>query len=223
MTGPDPYADWDAAYVLGALSSAERRAYEEHVDDCARCATAVAELGMLPGLLRLVPDEDGTALLRAEPEPGPGPPPAALPRRRRGRVLAVAALIVAVLLAGGIGAAVVRSGRDDVPRGTVALTLAGVAPSPLRATVRLTPTSWGTEVAMTCTYAGDYGDRHRYALYVVDGSGQRQLVSRWQAGPGDTARTTGSTDLVAGAIERVELEAADGTVLLAGTPGAGHR
>lgn len=213
MTGPDPYADWDAAYVLGALSSAERRAYEDHVDDCARCATAVAELGMLPGLLRLVPDEDGAALL-AGPEVVPAP--AAPPRRRRSRV---SAAVLAVLLVGAIGiGGVVLGNRAEEPPDSVAVTLAGVAPSPLRATVRLTPTSWGTEIAMTCTYAGDYGDRHRYALYVVDGAGERQLVSRWQAGPGDTARTTGSTDLAPGAIRRVELEAADGTVLLAGAP-----
>ncbi|MBU2695806.1 anti-sigma factor [Pimelobacter sp. 30-1] len=213
MTGPDPYADWDAAYVLGALSSAERRAYEDHVDDCARCATAVAELGMLPGLLRLVPDEDGAALL-AGPEVVPAP--AAPARRRRSRV---SAAVLAVLLVGAVGiGGVVLGNRAEEPPGSVAVTLAGVAPSPLRATVRLTPTSWGTEIAMTCTYAGDYGDRHRYALYVVDGAGERQLVSRWQAGPGDTARTTGSTDLAPGAIQRVELEAADGTVLLAGAP-----
>ncbi|WP_418057916.1 anti-sigma factor family protein [Pimelobacter simplex] len=213
MTGPDPYADWDAAYVLGALSSAERRAYEDHVDDCARCATAVAELGMLPGLLRLVPDEDGAALL-AGPEVVPAP--AAPPRRRRSRATAA---VLAVLLVGAIGiGGVVLGNRAEEPPDSVAVTLAGVAPSPLRATVRLTPTSWGTEIAMTCTYAGDYGDRHRYALYVVDGAGERQLVSRWQAGPGDTARTTGSTDLAPGAIQRVELEAADGTVLLAGAP-----
>ncbi|XBB65396.1 zf-HC2 domain-containing protein [Nocardioides sp. WV_118_6] len=213
MTGPDPYTDWDAAYVLGALSSAERRAYEDHVDDCARCATAVAELGMLPGLLRLVPDEDGAALL-AGPEVVPAP--AAPARRRRSRV---SAAVLAVLLVGAIGiGGVVLGNRAEEPPDSVGVTLAGVAPSPLRATVRLTPTSWGTEIAMTCTYAGDYGDRHRYALYVVDGAGERQLVSRWQAGPGETARTTGSTDLAPGAIRRVELEAADGTVLLAGAP-----
>lgn len=219
MTGTDPYADWDAAYVLGALPSAERREYETHVDDCARCAAAVAELGMLPGLLRLLPDDDGVALL-AEPArdvvPTRAPERAPVARvRGRGKALAVAA---AVLLVGGIGTGVVVVARDDAPPAGRTVALAGIAASPLRATVRLTPTSWGTEIAMTCTYAGDYGDRHPYALYVVDGAGNRQLVSRWQAGPGDTARTTGSTDLAAGAIERVELQAADGTVLLAGAP-----
>lgn len=215
-----PYADWDAAYVLGALSSTERRAYEAHVDDCARCAAAVAEVGMLPGLLRLVPDDTAAGLLAAAPAdvaPAPvqGPRPAR-PRGRR-RALAVAA---AVLLAGGAVTGAVVASRDDAPPAARTVALAGVAdqPVPLRATVRLTPTAWGTAIAMTCTYTGRYGDRYRYALYVVDDAGQRQLVSRWQAGPGETARTTGSTDLAPSAIQRVELRAADGTVLLAGAP-----
>ena len=35
----------DAAYVLGALSSAERREYEDHVDGCPRCGYAYQREG----------------------------------------------------------------------------------------------------------------------------------------------------------------------------------
>ena len=35
--GPDPYAEWDAAYVLGALSPAERLEFEGHLSGCGRC------------------------------------------------------------------------------------------------------------------------------------------------------------------------------------------
>ena len=38
----DPFAHWDAAYVLGALDADDRRAYERHLDDCDHCSMAVA-------------------------------------------------------------------------------------------------------------------------------------------------------------------------------------
>ena len=220
----DPYADWDGAYVLGALSSAERREYEDHIDGCARCAAAVAELGMLPGLLRMLPDEDGVAYLAADPPPAvlvraeEGAPDRQRRQRRPARARRLLAAAAAVVVVGGVGTGVVLAHRDAAPpaHGDVqTVALASVVPNPLTASVQLTPTAWGTKVAMTCTYGGGYGGRHRYDLYVVDAAGHRQLVSRWQAAPGDTARTSGATDLPRAAISRVELRAADGTLLLA--------
>ncbi|WP_164861876.1 zf-HC2 domain-containing protein, partial [Microbacterium sp. CPCC 204701] len=35
------FADWDAAYVVGALSPADRRMFEEHVDACLACRDAL--------------------------------------------------------------------------------------------------------------------------------------------------------------------------------------
>ena len=34
---PDPYREWDAAYVLGALSPRDRRAFEQHLATCPAC------------------------------------------------------------------------------------------------------------------------------------------------------------------------------------------
>ena len=45
------YAHDDGAYVLGALSPAERAAYERHLSTCSACREAVAEIAVLPGLL----------------------------------------------------------------------------------------------------------------------------------------------------------------------------
>ena len=46
----DQFRDWDAAYVLGALSPEDRRAYEEHLRTCDACRAALGELAGIPGL-----------------------------------------------------------------------------------------------------------------------------------------------------------------------------
>src|SRR4051794_40547905 len=52
--GSDAYAEWDAAYVLGALAPAERLEFEGHLALCTRCRASVAEIAGLPGLLAQV-------------------------------------------------------------------------------------------------------------------------------------------------------------------------
>ncbi len=34
----DAFKDWDAAYVLGALSADDRKEYENHLAHCAECS-----------------------------------------------------------------------------------------------------------------------------------------------------------------------------------------
>src|ERR1700753_2641377 len=48
------YAQWDAAYVLGSLSAADRREFEAHLEECPACREAVAELSGIPALLSLL-------------------------------------------------------------------------------------------------------------------------------------------------------------------------
>ena len=45
----DEFAEWDAAYVLGALSPSDRRAYERHLAECDACRAAVADLAVSTG------------------------------------------------------------------------------------------------------------------------------------------------------------------------------
>ncbi|MFI2489569.1 anti-sigma factor family protein [Promicromonospora kroppenstedtii] len=68
----DEFAEWDAAYVLGALSPSDRRAYERHLAGCAACRSAVAELAGLPGLLGTISPAHARAL--TEDDAGPGEP-----------------------------------------------------------------------------------------------------------------------------------------------------
>lgn len=48
------HATWDAAYVLGALSDADRREFEAHMVDCVSCREAVTELVAISPLLSLL-------------------------------------------------------------------------------------------------------------------------------------------------------------------------
>ena len=133
----DPYREWDAAYVLGALGPAERREYEEHLDGCDACRAAVAELAGVPGLLASVPAEHALATDPRDPTAGPADggghaggddgdgggradvvPLATLAgaarrsRRRRRSLVAVAA---SALLVGGVGAGLALGGAGEGP------------------------------------------------------------------------------------------------------------
>ncbi len=131
MSTHDEYADWDAAYVLGALSVAERREFEEHFAECSACAAAVAELAGMPGLLAQLPpgevlamdhggalgaDGDGD-LMKLEPPASLMPELRTRPTRLdRSRWLAPVAAAAAALLIGGLGGyAASTAGRDGAP------------------------------------------------------------------------------------------------------------
>ncbi|MEU4362356.1 zf-HC2 domain-containing protein [Promicromonospora sp. NPDC023987] len=127
----DQYAEWDAAYVLGALSPSDRRAYERHLAECDTCRSAVAELAGMPGLLStltaahaeaLVAEAPGTELSdgggRAPYGVGPEPAPvvslaslAGAARRSRTRRRSLTAVAASVLVAvGAVGGSVLASG-----------------------------------------------------------------------------------------------------------------
>ncbi len=55
--GAHNYEMWDAAYVLGSLSDADRREFETHLVRCAPCQQAVDELTGLAPLLSLADDD----------------------------------------------------------------------------------------------------------------------------------------------------------------------
>ncbi len=76
-----------AAYVLGALSPAERLEFEHHLAGCEECARAVREVAGLPGLLAGVEP----AVLEHAPEDDPLPDSLLALAARRACVAAVVA------------------------------------------------------------------------------------------------------------------------------------
>ena len=62
LSGHDEYAMWDAAYVLGSLSSVGRQEFEAHLAGCPLCPSAVGELSGLPALLSQLDRDDLAAI-----------------------------------------------------------------------------------------------------------------------------------------------------------------
>lgn len=217
--GTDPYREWDAAYVLGALDPDERRAYEQHLAACRACREAVAELAGVPALLGQVPAEVATGVGAAGGVPGSAPAPdatvvplAALAdaaRRRRTRRRAVLAVAAAGLVAvGGLGgAAVVGAGADAVVAADArTVTLTPVGGSGVSADLTLTSARWGTRLDWWCEYTADELAEGVYELVVVEADGDRSVVGTWTSTGERTAAGLGASVAVpAEGIRRVEL------------------
>ena len=225
----DPFIHDDAAYVMGALDDEDRRAFEAHLMECPRCAQSVAELSGLTDPLDKVP-------LARVLQPGAdreSPPDLLLPRlmraaraeRRRRSLRLVASGAVAASLVALAVVFVATQSRPSPPEGvTVAMT--PVRPAAVTATLNVAPASWGTKVSLDCRWVGPTtgagsGVKKTYRLVAVprDG-GDPQVLAQWAVVPGEDAKVVGSTDLAAGGIAAIELQAvADDAVLLQSKPG----
>jgi hypothetical protein len=223
----DQFVMHDAAYVLGALSPSDRRAFEQHLKGCAACASSVGELAGLPGLMSKVPVDQLTAV--AEP-----PPETLLPslaravRRERGRrrtaVGAVAAAAAALIGVGGVAvtgtiapARTSAAAPSSTPARSSMMGLSAVLPSPVTARARLVDMAWGTRIDLTCNYdakgrfaAGGFP----YALVVIDREGRVQQVATWKALPGRELTVVGSSSLVRPEIAAVEIRTLSGVSIL---------
>jgi hypothetical protein len=223
----DRYATWDAAYVLGSLSSEDRREYEAHLTTCARCRAAVDELRDIPALLGTIDAAD-----IADLDAGATQPPADLldslldkvrARRRRSRWIASAAVgLAAALLAIGL-AVVIRPEtfglQTDKPQTTAQqLEMNKVSETPINATVSMTGFGWGTRIDMACTY-GDWGQRdappQNLAMVVVGRDGSRDQIATWLGLSGATALPSANTPMQMQEIAAVQLVSPEsGQVLL---------
>jgi len=232
--GEDRFSDWDAAYLLGSLSPTERREFEEHISGCARCASAVAGLAAMPGLLRALPAEDALAMLEAD-SAGGGMPPEPVPAgilkgltarvrlRRRIRALRAGLVGVTAVAAIAVGVVAVSTALNPPAQPAISASLEQVKPSPLTADVELTSLEWGTKIEMSCEYhegsSWDTGttpsSRTRYGLYATDAAGTVTRVASWSAGPGDIVHATGSIDTPVSDVTHLDVRALDtGAVLL---------
>lgn len=230
----DPYGMWDAAYVLGSLSSTERRDYELHLGSCRACRTAVAELSGVPALLGLMDRDEMAATTESVPDPPPLRPEVLDGllarvnwRRRRSRwMAATVTAAAAVVLAVGVSITVRPTGVDTgsvLPKPVLsALSMTPVDGSEFTASFTLTGHEWGTGIDMVCTYRelaggsdGDSDDDDTLAMVAIGRDGSRAQLATWLAKPGVAVVTSGSTAMPIGDIAAVQVVGVDsGAVLL---------
>ena len=219
------FAHLDGAYVLGALSPAERLAFERHRPTCAECARAVEELAGMPGLLgRVSPDILTSA---AESAPMPEGLLATLVRRtqeaqrRRTRVMVTIAAAVALVVSAGAAtvATIVKDDRDVAQVASAPATqMTRVGDVPVSARVSLTSVDLGTRLEMTCAYEswGDEGggSAPQYALVITTGAGRVEEVATWRALPGREMSLDAATATRRGDIRSVEVRTTAGRPVL---------
>jgi Putative zinc-finger len=230
----DKFAQWDAAYVLGALSPAERREFEEHLASCPQCQAAVSELAAIPGLLAQVSPADAAMLsMTVDNQVGQsgetaemsdteaelvesGPPPSLLPKmikkarsRQRRMVAAVAGIAAAVILV--IGSVAVASGLLPLrPESPERVAFSPVVPSGITAVADVIPDNDGTQIKVECVYAEindprPGGGHETYSIFVVDQSGNASEIKEWPATPNKQMRPSGTTPLKPSQIADLEI------------------
>lgn len=220
----DRYAMWDAAYVLGSLSAAQRREFETHMAHCPACREAVADLSGVPALLSQLDREEVAAI----DESGPAPEmseellPSLLAtvrwRRRRTRVVTwVASAAAAAVLA--IGVFVGLEGWSSTPAQQVTASaepMAQVGTTLLTSSVQVTNQHWGTSINLKCVCLAPLNAHHdTLAMVVVGRDGSQTRLATWVAVPGHTANPAGAISTPVDQIAAVQVVAADsGTVLL---------
>jgi hypothetical protein len=214
----DDFADWDAAYVLGALSIEDRRDYEAHLSGCSSCRAAVTELAGLPGILAALSPEDAVAtdppadvLLRDAKHVAGAVQRLATAatrqnRRRRRLTVSLSAFAGAALLAAGllVGVAIAQPSGEALP---TAVAMTPVGTPVMTASIQIEPKSWGTKFDWNCAYTtpptGAYPGG--YELVVTDTSGHSSVVSTWKATGSKSADLSASTDIAASQIRSVSI------------------
>jgi anti-sigma factor RsiW len=222
------YAMWDAAYVLGSLSAAERREFEQHMAACPACREAVADLSGVPALLSQLDRQEVAAM----DEPGATPPPEISPevlpsllatvrwRRRRTRIATWMAAAAVVLGIGGFVAVENFSSLPGMPAQqqvtAASQPMAQISTNLLTSTVQVNSEHWGTSINLNCVCLAPLNAHHdTLAMVVVGRDGSQTRLATWVAEPGHSASPAGSISTPVDQIAAVQVVAADsGQVLL---------
>jgi hypothetical protein len=213
----DDLAEWDAAYVLGALSLEERRIYENYLAANPARAAELTELAGMPGILNALSRDEAVALTdlagsapsddRAD-EVASLAHAAAKRQRRTRRTMSTAAIGVAaaLLIAGGVvGATVFPRSAPSVE--TVAMQ--AMQPTPgggLTAELAVTQKKWGTELNWACEYTEDWSrEVDSYDIVVTTHDGVETAVGSWKPAGDEATGLSAATSIPTSQIRTVDI------------------
>jgi anti-sigma-K factor RskA len=209
----DPFRYADAAYVLGALDDADRRAFEAHLETCPDCHSRVAEARASVDLLAGLTIADV-----AEPEPMPDtllPGLLRAARRERNRRRGLIGGLAAVAAASAAALIVVVAPDGGGPASPAAQAFHKVvATSPVSATAQLVSRAWGTQITLHCHYAKQLESYLAYNLVVVDAADTQTSAGSWSLAPGGETNFVSGTSVPLNQISRLEITKPDGTPIL---------
>ena len=226
--------DWNAAYILGALSTEDRLAYEEYLAANPKRAAALTEFAGLPGVLNVLTPQEALALDALAGEGTgqtrpldlmPSLARAAAKRQKRSRriVIAVVGTTAAVFLAVGVfvTAVVVGTGATPSPIGATP-PLQGMAQTDrggISASLAVTAKAWGTRLDWKCQYTKAWSkNATSYDLVITTDDGKQTPVASWSPSSGDEASgLAAATSIATSQIRRIDIRVSGTATPLAET------
>ncbi len=222
----DEFRQWDASYVLGALSAKDRKDFEIHMTNCDGCTRSVAELASIPGFLMKIDKETAKGLMD-QPEPSnvfalPSAPIRDLARgvvaqRKRFRMQLVAGLSVAAstVIAVGLflGSTAGQSGGQVGSNVTNSISATNVSMKALAADsmlvdMKVRSQNWGTQFIWSCTYRSEESSStpESYDLVVTDAVGATTIVATWTEAGASAKNLVATTDIPVAKIKFVQIQ-----------------
>jgi hypothetical protein len=213
----DDIADWDAAYVLGALSRDDRRCYETFLTRNPGRAAALTELAGLPGILNTLDCDEALALIDNAGDDTADiaalgmmqslASAAARQRQRSRRRVLVAGLAAAAVVAVGAGAIGATAFPQSHRVGDVALrAMQPTLKGGISAALAVTEKSWGTRLDWTCDYVEDWARAApAYDIVVTTIEGAESAVGTWSPAAEHVGRLVASTAIPTSRIHTVDI------------------
>ena len=194
MSDHQPFHQWSAAYVLGALETEERLSYEAHLASCEICQSEIRSFSAIPGLLNRAGTDE---LIEAPPRVVESMVEriqsewSELSRsRNRWRWIAGAAALVALVLAVATMTGTSQLGTQMVVQSDSVAT----------GTVSLEERPWGTAITLDLK---ELPPNDTYVAWAVDNSGEWQQVATWGPTPNSSAYVSGASSFDTSDLERI--------------------